>query len=425
MSRKLFTLVLLLLPLVVAAQSSETPPVAYTYHQASGNRLVTLTGAAFPDSALTEIQFYAVPRWVVGGLSNGDPAWVVTLADGRVFAVQTTNVENNVEAVAVQLGQLAPGAPLAAQFNAGALPTLLTAGDDLSPLSHPVLVGGESRIYIATNGDVVLWRDGQTLDRQTVNALPDARPVVSADGLIAVYTDATDQRYVHGIMGDELEAASLTVFTFADDALTVATQITLPGEDVFEGLSPLWADLDDDDTPELITTVSNGQEGAWLRAYTADGTVFAESTSIGQGFRWRHQIAVAPFGINGETQLVDVRTPHLGGMPEFFTLRGDELSVNNAQLGYTSHPINSRNLDMGLAGDFDGDGKPELVITDPPRQAITALINTQQGVQLAWSLPLDGTLTTNLAAVALPGGGAALAAGTTNNMLRVWTDASE
>lgn len=419
---KLFILLLFVLSPLVAAQPPEPSPVAYTYQQPSGNRVIPVTGAAFPDVVTTDISFDGVPLWVVGGVANGTPAWVVVLDDGRVFAVQRTAVENNLDVVAVQLGQVAPGQPIAAVFNAGALPTLLTAGDDLSPLTHPVIVG-ESRVYVATNGDLVLWRDGETLARQPVNALPDARPVISVDGRIAVYTDATDQRYIHAIMGDDLEGASLTLFVVEDDRLTVVTQVTLPGEDIFEGISPLWADLDDDGTQEIVTTVSNGQRGAWLRAYSADGSIFAESAAIGQGFRWRHQLAVAAFGINGETQLADVRTPHIGGMPEFFTLRRGELSVNNAQLGYTSHPINSRNLDMGLAGDFDGDGVPELVITDQQRQNVTAVINTQQGVQQAWALPLAGQLESNLAAVALPEGGVALAAGTSNGVLRVWTSA--
>ncbi|SVB17310.1 uncharacterized protein METZ01_LOCUS170164 [marine metagenome] len=34
------------------------------------------------------------------------------------------------------------------------------------------------------------------------------------------------------------------------------------------------------------------------------------------------------------------------------------------QDGVTSHPVFSRNLDMALAGDLDGDGQPEFVVFD-------------------------------------------------------------
>ena len=43
-------------------------------------------------------------------------------------------------------------------------------------------------------------------------------------------------------------------------------------------------------------------------------------------------------------------------MVEFFQLENNELRIVAQVPGYTSHIIGSRNLDMALAGDFDGDG---------------------------------------------------------------------
>ena len=56
-----------------------------------------------------------------------------------------------------------------------------------------------------------------------------------------------------------------------------------------------------------------------------DGHLVAEGPTIGQGYRGRHQIAVAPFGPNGELELVDVLTPHLGGIVEFYQLEEKKL----------------------------------------------------------------------------------------------------
>jgi hypothetical protein len=247
---------------------------------------------------------------------------------------------------------------------------------------------------------------------------PDARLVVSDTGQIATYTRATD-RYTHGIMGDALEGGGLAVLEVANGAVNVVAEIELP-ENVFEGISPLWADIDSDGEQEIITTYSNPRDGAALRAYEANGNALANTTPIGQGGRWRHQVAVAPFGFNGETQLVDVRTPHIGGIVEFFDLVGDAIEIQNAQLGYTTHIIGSRNLDMGLAGDFDGNGIPELVGLDQIREIVLAVENTPQGVTEVWRLPLGGSISSNFAAITLPDGTAALAAGTRGGTLRIW-----
>lgn len=409
----------------LAGAQTNTDGYAYTFQNATGNRYVDNATGVFPNVRPAGVQFQALPIWVVGGLVNDAPIWTVALDNGEVYAVQTTNDIAAISGLLLEVGTVEPGQPITAFYDGENLPVLLTAGDDLSPLSAPVVINPVDRtlVYVATNGDLVLWRDGTELARQPLNIQLDGVPVVTLGGTVAVYTQATADRYVHGIMGDDLEGAALAIVGTADDTLTLTAQVDLPGEDVFEGLSPLWADVDDDGEDEIVTTVSNGSAGAWVRAYEQNGDVLAESTAIGQGFRWRHQLAVAPFGIEGETQIVDVRTPHIGGMVEFFTLTGAALEVNNAQLGYTSHVIGSRNLDQGLAGDFNGNGTPELVVTDQAQQNVVGLENSLQGVAEVWRLPLTesgNTLSTNFAAVRRPDGTLALAAGANNNVLRVW-----
>ena len=81
---------------------------------------------------------------------------------------------------------------------------------------------------------------------------------------------------------------------------------------------------------------------------------------------------MAPFGPNGELGLPEVLTPDIGGIAGFYRLDGDSLNVVTQQDGFTSHPVFSRNLDMALAGDLDGDGQPELIVFDQPfRKAVT------------------------------------------------------
>jgi hypothetical protein len=406
---------------VTFAQGASQPHIAYTYQNGSGNRYLPDAAGTFPDVRQLDVQLDAVPAWVVGGLVNGAPTWTVALVDGRVLAVDAIAGADDVSGLMLQIGQVAPQQPIAAVYDGQTPPQLLTVSSDIAPLSAPVAVDSDAArfAYVASNGDLVLIVGGDAeAARQPLNIQQDAQIVVSDDGLIAVYTQAGNDRYVHGIMGDDIEGAGLAILD--GETLEVLASVTLPESDVFEGLSPFWADVDNDGTQDIITTPSNGQVGAWVRAYTAGGEILAESRAIGQGFRWRHQLAAAPFGINSEFQIVDVLTPHIGGMVEFFDYTDGELVVNNAQLGYTSHLIGSRNLDQGVAADFNGNGKPELVITDPARQNVTALENTTEGVQEVWRLPLDDTLYSNFAAVQLPDGTLALAAGTTDGRLRVW-----
>ena len=59
-------------------------------------------------------------------------------------------------------------------------------------------------------------------------------------------------------------------------------------------------------------------------------------------------------------------TPDIGGIAGFYRMDGDSLNVVTQQDGVTSHTVFSRNLDMGWAGNQDGDGQPELVVFDQP-----------------------------------------------------------
>ncbi|MGB1288052.1 MAG: hypothetical protein ACPG7F_16055, partial [Aggregatilineales bacterium] len=173
---------------------------------------------------------------------------------------------------------------------------------------------------------------------------------------------------------------------------------------------------------DLITTISNGRVGAYIQAYlfTADGLREVNGPAIGQGFRWRHQLAWGAFGANGEMALVDDLTPHIGGSVEFYTFNGDALDIQSSLRGYTSHIIGSRNLDMAVAGDFNGDGQPEIVMTTQDRRTIAGIQWNAVGAEEIWRLPLDGVIASNFSALPLSDGRLALAVGTEDGRLRVW-----
>jgi hypothetical protein len=82
--------------------------------------------------------------------------------------------------------------------------------------------------------------------------------------------------------------------------------------------------------------------------------------------------------------------------------------------------INTRNLDMALAADVDEDGRLELVLPTQRLDALGVIQRTADGAEVAFEVPLDGTLSSNLAGISLPGGTLALGAGLEAGLLRVW-----
>lgn len=410
----------LLIPSIVSAQDSaneEHQPVQLnTYPQPTGNRIVDGSGI-FPDVEIQDVFLSGTPVWLTGYATERTLVWHVSLATGDLVRLEV-DTTGQVLSNGLVPGCFAPLQPLAFAVTAGD-ETMLCGDDTGSRLTHPILLDDSLMLSIANGGAVTLLREDEVLDQLPLNAMLDARLVVNAEGQVAVYVDPT-RRYAHGIMGDELEAAGLVIFTVTEDRLQVQSRIDLPDDDVFEGLFPIWADVDEDGEDDLIVTVSNRAIGAQLRVYQMDGTLLADGPAIGRGSRWRHQLAWGPFGPDGENELVDVLTPHIGGVVEFFAYQEESLQLVARETGYSSHVIASRNLDMAVAGDFNGDDQIEIVVPNQARNFLAGLQHDDDGVRIVWQLPLDGQIATNLSALMLPDGRLTLAVGTADGRLRLW-----
>lgn len=376
---------------------SDVSAYGFVHHRPDGNRLVP-GRAAVPDSDPVDVSLPAPADWLVAAPADGGDAtlWGAVLADGRRRAYRLADGRPERVSVAGD----ATGPPLLAVTPDG--PRLLGGVSPLAPPA-PVPTG-----LAAVRRDGRLSLVGRDLD---VAAPPDAR-VIAGDGRLFVLADATDE-YGHGALGDEVEAETVAVI---DPASGVVGRLA-PPTGVIEGLAPILADLDGDGDRELVVTASDDAGGARLVALRPDGGVAATGPPVGTGFRWRHQIAVAPFGPGGETEAVAVRTPHLGGTAEFYRADGDALRiVASRDGGYASHRLGSRTLGMAAAGDLDGDGRIELLVPGPDGRLI-ALRRVAGGIEPVWSVPAAG-LRTNLAAARGPGG-TALGAGL-GETLRLW-----
>lgn len=416
-----FVILCLFVGLPVAAQEADSVYLT-TYPQWSGNHFIEGRGT-FPD-----VQTRDVPLNPFGGGVAVQPQWLVGVPDFG-FVWSPVPVESFASSFSsgglIAVGNLPltqPTPPLVRRVG----DTIRAVNPQIplsSVLSHPTPLPDGTFAVVSETGDLV-WVDDNFVERSRLQLAipPDARVVVSRDGRLAVYAAATNQRYVHAVLGDDVEGASLVVLAIVNDQLTPIERVDLPGDDLYEGLSPLWADLNEDGVDDLVTTVSNGQVGSRLRAYifADEGLGTVDGPAIGTGFRWQHQLAWGAFGPNGEMELVDVRTPHIGGIVRFYRYAGDALRIVAEQPGYTSHIINSRNLDMAVAGDFNGDGRPELAVPSQNRMLLAGLQRTQRGIAVVWELPVPSPIVTNVAATQLSSGNLALGVGLADGNLRVW-----
>lgn len=357
-------------PLSDASDCDDLSATIGTNLRSSGNRL--FDGSVDLAVPPMDVELEAEPLWVLSFDPPG--SWYVVLVDGSAV--------------------------------------IISADGTVSPTDAPP--PGEPPQLRRTD-DALLVESSYVLHSLFDDPLPDTR-VVTDGPFAAALVEPTD-RYQHGIAGDLIEAAAVEVL---DRCTGERTRIEIPAPSVIEGISPMLADLDGDGMVDVIVTTSNGDVGARLEAYRVDGSLLGTSEPIGLGGRWRNQLGVAPLGPGGIPELIDVRVPHINGVVEFFQLQGDELVVVADITGFTSHVIGSRNLDMGVLADADGDGRPEVILYDQDRNQLVALERTVEGVDVLTQVGLGGTGVTNIA-VQDVGPGAALAVGTSSGTLRIWT----
>ena len=392
----------------------------YTYLRPDGNRVVPGRGS-LPDSANIDIPLSGRPLWIAAASVSDGSIWVVVMDTGQVQAFML--IGEHVEPLEIFPDQLPSGMPPVLEVRDG-IPTVITPPtSETSNLTHPLILNESGRlVFIEKDGDIVIMEGDESVSLD-VDALPDAR-ILADEGERLLLLSGPSARYTHGILGDTLEASSITLIETLPEP-RVAMTLYIPGGRVVEGLAPIWADLTGDGKREIIVTVSDALEGAQVLVFDEDGEISAEGPSIGSGYRWRHQLAAAPFGPGGELELADILTPHIGGVVEFYRLEGRDLKIIAQVRGYTSHVIGSRNLDMAAAGDFDGDGRVELLVPNQRLSELGGIRRTADGAEVAWTVSVGGRISTNLVGVALHDGSMVVGVGRDDGVLRLWLQMEE
>ena len=389
---------------------------AYTFHQPSGNRVVQGRGN-ITDVAL-DVELQGRPVWLAAIEATEFIYWVVALENGRLEAFQL-RPDFVVTPIGLNEDKLLPGMPPTLALETNERPLVVNRKDDEAAVgTGPLVLTSGTIVELDREGNVLFGR-GDELQTLAIDALPDARLVVNQEEELAILTSPTDI-YAHGVLGDAVEARAITIVaTKSGPRLT--NRIQMPDSAVIEGTSPIWVDIDEDDTEELLVTLSNNPEGdgAKLVVFEKNGERLAEGPLSPGG--WRHQLAVYRQAPGEPMYIVDCQKPHVQRIINFYELVGNQLIIRASKTGYSTHILGRRNLDMALAGDFDGDGVKELLAPSTNGFEVRSIVLKNETLLETTPLTIGGKIATNLAAAELEGT-LILGVGTENNTLRIWID---
>jgi len=176
--------------------------------------------------------------------------------------------------------------------------------------------------------------------------IPQSR-IAMGKGIIArAYLSSPTRRYDHGILGDDIEAASLTLVLKDGREL----EYGLPESRVFEDLEPRLLDLDAKGSDEVVVVESDLELGASIAVYGLNDDRIVKITStpfIGHTHRWLNPVGAGDFNGDSVMDLALVSTPHIGGVLKLCSYTPPALICYAKMSGVSTHSIGSTSLGMG------------------------------------------------------------------------------
>lgn len=403
---------------VSTAYFESVKSIGYPYHGEDGNRY------AKGQSDISALQPIDIPldtksTWIAAATLGQNSIWAVVTETGDVNAFKVDGT--GYEAIAISPAKLDTPVPFTLVVTDSGEAVLANVFDDASPYTAPVIVDKTqgSRAYVANNGDLVLLKDSNTKERLAIDVLNYSRVLIDDKQRLLVLTKPT-LFYDHQVLGSAHPNAAAITLVQTTPEFKVLSTIEIAEPDVIEGNPLIWKDMNNDGSLEIVTTLSNVNTGARLVIYNEDGSIFAEGTPINTGYRWRHQVAVAPFREANVNSLASVYIPHLGPQVEIIKTDDGSMDSTREPVNYSSHLSISLNLDKSIAGDFDNDSKPELMLINRDTQKELAAVSySENNVEIDWTLALADKMSSNIAAATLDDGQIALGVGQ-GNSLRIW-----
>lgn len=240
-------------------------------------------------------------------------------------------------------------------------------------------------------------------------ALPDGRVAFGKRDIARAWLSDPTRRYDHGVLGDKIEAGSLTIEA-RDSKHHV---VKLKDDAVFEDLAPRLADLDGDGQDEVLVVKSSllrGSSLAVVAAHRGRYEIVAETPPIGSPHRWLNPAGLADFDGDGKVDVAVVRMPHALGQLELWSF-ADRKARKIAELPDASnHVAGSRAIGMSAVADFDGNGIADLAVPSFDRVRLRLIGFAPQAHEIA-AIPLPAKATTDFALITTRDGPPVIALG--------------
>ncbi|CAB1076445.1 hypothetical protein D1AOALGA4SA_4241 [Olavius algarvensis Delta 1 endosymbiont] len=210
----------------------------------------------------------------------------------------------------------------------------------------------------------------ESSDKIRPDQLPHSRATYGQHNIKVAWLAGPTDRYRHGVLGDDFEAARLVVETRSGKRL----QLDLPPRRVFEDLEPRLVDLDGDGHDEIIVVESDTSKGASLAVYgVIDSQLrrIAATPFLGRPYRWLNPLGVGDFDGDGNLDIALVATPHIGGNLRLYRFNKPTLSLFAEYPGISTHQMGSTELGLGrVVSAFPRD---QLLVPDQARRVLMLL----------------------------------------------------
>jgi hypothetical protein len=236
--------------------------------------------------------------------------------------------------------------------------------------------GGAIRVSHGASGYVAQRAKPAAHAARPAGALPDTEVTVGTGDIRKVWLSGPTRRYDHGVLGDAIEADSVSAELAGGTIVTFAA-----GADaVFEDRIPRLVDIDGNGRTEIMLVRSHLNFGAALVLVGPIGgklALLAEAAPIGTAHRWLNPVGVADFDGDCVNEAAVVITPHIGGALQLYEWRGDRLVPDHAAGaevgGFSNHPIGSRELGLSALADLDRDGTIDIMVPAAGRRALVGV----------------------------------------------------
>ena len=229
--------------------------------------------------------------------------------------------------------------------------------------------------------------------------IKDGKRVVSAaleDAVEHVWLEQPTEIYPHGVFGEPQEYDRL--HAKLRDGTSLSTYALF--NTVFEERLPRLADLDLDGTSEIVVSMSDFDLGASVAVFgIRDGALklLAQTPYIGLANRWRNVAGIADFDGDGNLQIAEVVTPHIGGTLRFWTWKSGSLVPTAQEFGFSNHAYGSPEQRLSAIEDFDGDGVEDLAVPGADRRSVKLMkfsgpANGEKTLELLAEIPLPAEI---------------------------------